>query len=299
MTESPHHPDHQHGADDVGTARTRPRDAAERNPEDLSMRERMVAGLPYRGGEPRREDDPVRESDEAARLAARYQRLDLEDHEAAREVLDELLGSLGRSTRVRPPLHVDYGQNLHFGDRCFVNFGLTALDVCPIRVGDDVQFGPHVQLLCATHPLNPLDRRRYWEAGLPITIEDNVWLGGGAVVLGGVTVGHDAVVAAGAVVTRDVPPGTVVAGVPARVVKTIDPQERSGQFRLEAFPAAYQEQVLAEGGTAPAGAAEEQKPQEAPANPPGGAEAAESGPRGTRTATPDRHTDRAPQDGAA
>ncbi|WP_309248115.1 sugar O-acetyltransferase [Rothia santali] len=146
---------------------------------------------------------------------------------------------------------MDYGWNLHVGDRLFANFGLTALDTCEIRIGDDVQIGPNVQLLTPTHPLHPVDRARGWEGGLPITIEDNVWLGGGAIVMPGVTIGRDSVIGAGAVVTRDVPPLSVAVGSPARVIRTIDPAERSGQFALENYPAAYREQVAAEGPEAP------------------------------------------------
>ena len=140
------------------------------------------------------------------------------DPRARRRILDELLGSLGSDTEVRAPFHCDYGTNLRIGDRSFVNFGLVALDVAAITIGDDVQIGPYVQLLTPTHPLDADLRRAKWESAAPITIGDNAWLGGGAVILPGVTVGADAVVGAGAVVTRDVPPGAVVVGNPARAI---------------------------------------------------------------------------------
>jgi maltose O-acetyltransferase len=137
---------------------------------------------------------------------------------ARRAILEELLGSVGDGTELRPPLFVDYGTQLHVGARVFANFGLVALDVAPITIGDDAQIGPNVQLLTPTHPLDPALRRARWEAAAPIAVGANAWLGGGAVVLAGVTVGEDAVVGAGAVVTKDVPAGAVVVGVPARVV---------------------------------------------------------------------------------
>jgi maltose O-acetyltransferase len=210
--------------------------------EQMTMRERMVAGLPYRGA-----GETSTDSADAARATARFQQLDLEDREAADRVLRGLLGSMGEDVRIRPPFHVDYGWNIHVGDRLFANFGLMALDVCEIRIGDDVQIGPNVQLLTPTHPLNPADRGRGWEGGLPITIEDNVWLGGGVIVMPGVRIGRDSVIGAGAVVTRDVPPLSVAVGSPARVIKTIDPEERAGQFALESYPAAYREQVRGKG----------------------------------------------------
>jgi len=99
----------------------------------------------------------------------------------------------------------------------------VALDVGAITIGDDVQMGPHVQLLTPTHPVAAGPRRDKWEAALPITIGDNVWLGGGAVVLPGVTIGANSVVGAGAVVTKDVPPDVVVVGNPAQAVRAVEP----------------------------------------------------------------------------
>jgi maltose O-acetyltransferase len=140
------------------------------------------------------------------------------DPGARRRILGELLGSLGADVEVRAPFHCDFGTNIRIGDRTFVNFGLVALDVAAVTIGDDVQIGPNVQLLTPVHPLDADRRRAKWESAEPITIGDNVWLGGGAVVLPGVTVGADAVVGAGAVVTRDVAAGAVVVGSPARPV---------------------------------------------------------------------------------
>ena len=111
-----------------------------------------------------------------------------------RQLLEELLGSIGEETEIRPPFYVDYGSRITIGARCFANFGLIALDVAPITIGDDVQIGPNVQLLTPTHPVEPGPRRDKWESAQPITIGDNVWLGGGVIVLPGVTIGADTVV---------------------------------------------------------------------------------------------------------
>ncbi len=143
-----------------------------------------------------------------------------------RRTLDELLGALGEGSEIRAPFRCDYGTNLRIGARTFANFGLVALDVARITIGDDVQIGPNVQLLTATHPLDASLLRAKWESAAPIAIGDNVWLGGGAIVLPGVRVGDDAVVGAGAVVTRDVPPGSVVVGSPARPVNDTPREDR-------------------------------------------------------------------------
>jgi len=138
-----------------------------------------------------------------------------------RRILTELLGAFGQDTEIRPPLYCDLGYQIRVGARTFINFGLVALDVATITIGDDVQMGPNVQLLTPTHPVEADPRRAKWEAAKPITIADNVWLGGGVLVLRGVTIGENTVVGAGAVVTRDLPANIVAVGNPARVVRSL------------------------------------------------------------------------------
>jgi maltose O-acetyltransferase len=154
-------------------------------------------------------------------LAERYARLWNTDPAAARRVLDDLLGSLGEHTVIRPPLYVDYGAHISVGARTFVNFGLVALDVAAITIGNDVQIGPNVQLLTPVHPLEPGARRDKLEAAKPITIGNNVWLGGGAIVCPGVRIGENTVVGAGAVVTKDLPANVLAFGNPARATREI------------------------------------------------------------------------------
>ncbi|KPC75187.1 maltose acetyltransferase [Streptomyces sp. NRRL WC-3753] len=179
--------------------------------------ERMLAGDLYIADDP----EIARRQQQALRLAARYQAAYTEDPEAARPLLAELLGSLGAEAHVRPPLYVDYGSNIAIGARTFVNYNLTALDVAAITIGADCQIGPNVQLLTPTHPLEPGPRRDKLEAARPIVIGDNVWLGGGAIVLPGVTIGDNSVIGAGAVVTKDVPANVVAVGNPARPVRNV------------------------------------------------------------------------------
>jgi maltose O-acetyltransferase len=179
--------------------------------------ERMLAGDLYIA------DDPaiLEAQTLAVRRAAAFRDAYDRDPQAAQEQARELFGDLDPTAFVRAPVHVDYGTRITVGPRTFVNMGLTALDVAEIRIGADCQIGPHVQLLTPTHPVEPQPRRDKLEAARPITIEDNVWLGGGVIVCPGVTVGEHSVVGAGAVVTRDVPPNSVAVGNPARVVRSI------------------------------------------------------------------------------
>ena len=190
----------------------------ERDPDDQrSAKERMLAGDWYIA------DDPALQ--EAYRTAltttARFNEAYVSDPDGAQVILQGLFGELGEGSHVRAPLRVDYGTQIHIGPGTFVNYGLTALDVVQIRIGANCQLANDIQLLTPIHPLDPQPRREGWEAGEPITIGDNVWIGGGAIVLPGVTIGDDAVVGAGSVVTKDVPARTVVAGNPARVIREL------------------------------------------------------------------------------
>jgi len=133
-------------------------------------------------------------------------------------LLAERLGAAGEGSEIRPPFHCDYGFNLHLGRGVFLNFDCVILDVVRVEIGDGTQIGPAVQIYTADHPRDPAQRREGWEFGKPVVIGRNVWIGGGAILLPGVTVGDDALIGAGSVVTRDVPAGETVAGNPARIV---------------------------------------------------------------------------------
>lgn len=189
----------------------------ERPAGERTMRERMLAGELYLA------DDPVlaEEQARAATLLDRFNQTRVDDAAERRGLLIGLLGQLGEGSEIKPPLRCDYGYRIRVGARTFVNYGLVALDVASIEIGDDVQIGPNVQLLTPTHPVEPDARRAKWEAAEPIAIEGNVWLGGGVIVLPGVTIGENTVVGAGSIVTKDLPPNVVAAGNPARVVRSI------------------------------------------------------------------------------
>jgi maltose O-acetyltransferase len=186
-------------------------------PDGRSPRERMLAGDEYIADDPQLALEGVR----AATLTRAYNATAADDDAGRARILRELLGTFGAGTVIRPPFVCDYGYQIHLGERVFANWGLVALDVGKITIGDDVQIGPNVQLLTATHPIEPEPRRAKWEGSRPITIGENAWLGGGAIVCPGVTIGANTVVGAGAVVVRDLPEGVVAVGNPARVVRHI------------------------------------------------------------------------------
>ncbi|HEY8564399.1 MAG TPA: sugar O-acetyltransferase [Beijerinckiaceae bacterium] len=131
-------------------------------------------------------------------------------------LLVERFAAVGEGAVIRPPFHCDYGFNISLGAGAFLNFNCVILDVVAVVIGEKTQIGPGVQILTADHPRDAGQRAAGLEFGRPVTIGRNVWIGGGALVLPGVTIGDDAIVGAGSVVTRDVPPGATVVGNPAR-----------------------------------------------------------------------------------
>ena len=159
----------------------------------------------------------------AVRLLSLYEQVHPTDPDIARYLLAQVIGSVGEGVDIRPPLRVDYGHNITIGDGSWVNFGLTALDVAPIVIGQDVLIGPNCSLYTAIHPTEPGPRRAKWESAAPITLGDNVWLGGSVVVCPGVTLGETSLIGAGAVVTRSVPANSIAVGNPARVIRALDP----------------------------------------------------------------------------
>lgn len=180
-------------------------------------RERMLAGDFYIADDPESEDRSRR----AVRLAEEYRQAFAQGDPDAGALLADLIGDLGEGAFIKPPLYVDYGDFITLGPRVFANYGLVALDVAPITIGADSQLGPNVQLLTPIHPIDPAPRRAKLEAAKPITLGENVWLGGGVIVCPGVTIGDNTVVGAGSVVTRDLPANVVAVGNPARVIRTI------------------------------------------------------------------------------
>jgi len=187
-----------------------------------AMKDRMLRGELYRPDDPELLAGQTR----AAALLDRYNATRHDEQDEREALLRVLLGSVGDGVVVKPAFRCDYGSNIAIGDGTFVNYDCVMLDIAPIALGASCWLATQVQLLAATHPIDPGPRRGGWEYGAPITIGDNVWLGGGVIVCPGVTIGDDTVVGAGAVVTRDLPPRVVAYGNPARVQRSIDDRDR-------------------------------------------------------------------------
>lgn len=180
----------------------------------MNERQKMLAGLPYHASDP----ELCAEQAATAAWLARYNAALGEPSAAWQALLAERVARAGQGCIVRPPFHCDYGWNITLGERVFVNFSCVFLDVAPIAIGDDTRIGPGVHIYTAEHPTDAQERRAGFESGRPVRIGCNVWIGGGAIILPGITIGDDAIVGAGSVVTRDVPAGAQVAGNPAQPI---------------------------------------------------------------------------------
>lgn len=181
-----------------------------------SERDKMLAGEPY---------DPLDAELAARRAHARELCMALNvsgegDEELRRDIVRRLFATGGETVRMQPPFFCDYGDNIRLGENVFVNFNCVVLDVCEVTIGDFSLFGPAVQVYTPLHPLDAVARRR-GKYGKPVHIGDDVWVGGGAIILPGVSMGPRAVIGAGSVVTRDIPADTFAAGNPCRVIRGI------------------------------------------------------------------------------
>ena len=185
---------------------------------DLSEKALMLAGRAYLSSDP----GLVAERLAARRLTRLYNATTEEEPVRRREILKELLGRVGDHCEIEPPFRCDYGSLIELGDNFYANFDCVILDCNRVTIGRDVKFGPGVHIYAATHPVDPEARASGRELGLPVTLGDGVWVGGRSIILPGVTIGEGATIAAGSVVAKSIPARVVAAGVPCRVLRSVD-----------------------------------------------------------------------------
>lgn len=190
----------------------------------MTEKEKVLLGIcPYDPADPELEQCRL----EARRLARLYNQTIEGDTQARLAILKQLLGKCENDTYFEPDFHCDYGFNISIGKNFYANFGCVILDCAPVTIGDNAMFAPGVHIYAATHPIDSLKRcDLHIELNGKVTIGNNVWIGGRAVIIPNVTIGDNVVIAAGAVVTHDVPDNVMVAGVPAKIVKYIPLQEK-------------------------------------------------------------------------
>ncbi|WAS90812.1 sugar O-acetyltransferase [Nannocystis punicea] len=184
-----------------------------------SEREKMLAGELYLAAD--LELVTLRRT--ARRMTRRFNATTEDEADVRLEILRTLLGSCGPRLEIEPPFRCDYGFNISAGDNFYMNFDGVILDCAPVTIGENVLCGPGVHIYAATHPLGPEARSTGLESAQPVTIGDRVWLGGRVIVCPGVTIGDDSVIAAGSVVTRDVPAGVLAGGNPCRIIRPLTP----------------------------------------------------------------------------
>ncbi len=198
---------------------------------NISDWERMTSGKLYNPGSP----EVSARHREGMRRCEKFNRMPMWRRKARKRAMEKMIPSAkGKGLGIFSPFRCEYGVNISVGSECFINFNCVFLDVAPITLGNGVWLGPNVTLATPGHPFlaeerltaNYPDGEHDLEYGSPITIEDGCWICSSATICGGVTVGRNSIVAAGAVVTRDVPPDSIVAGVPARVIRSIDEDDR-------------------------------------------------------------------------
>lgn len=184
----------------------------------MTEREKMLAGQWYNA-----QDEELQMLRRRARLTMQALNACRDDATAERiALLQQLLPNAGSGLWVEPPFYCDYGEHIVLGSDVFFNFNCVVLDVARVTIGDNVLFGPNVQLYTATHPLDAQQRRSGLEAGHPITIGNDCWIGGSVIINPGVTVGERSVIGAGSVITKDIPADVFAAGNPCRIIRCLN-----------------------------------------------------------------------------
>ncbi len=181
----------------------------------MTEKEKMLAGELYNAADP----DLLKELGRGRDLVFRFNSIPPSDAASRETVLNALFGRKGKNCTIIPPFYCDYGFNIEVGDNFFANYSVTILDEAKVRIGDNVFIAPNVGIYTAGHPLDPEERNRQREYARPVTIGNNVWIGGNVTIVPGVTIGDNVTVGAGSVVVRDIPSNCLAAGNPCRVIR--------------------------------------------------------------------------------
>ena len=211
----------------------------------MNQRERMLSGLPYKAWLDGLEDERLL----CKKKIYQFNLLPPDRRERIPELLRDLLGKAGKDIWIEPPFHCDYGWNIEVGENFFANYNLTILDVGKVTIGDNAQIAPNVSIYTAGHPIHPDSRNSGYEYGIPISIGNNVWIGGNTVILPGVTIGDNVVIGAGSVVTKNIPANMIAAGNPCRVIREIVEEDRQYYYRQQKFDDISWADITGQGGS--------------------------------------------------
>lgn len=192
----------------------------------MTAKERRERGLLFLADE-----SDWAEMKRARRLTQALNTIDRDDFEGINAIVRELFGRADETTFLNPPFYCDYGSHIEVGKNCFINYNCTILDNARVCLGENCLLAPNVSIYTAGHALHPATRALGYEYGLPVTIGDNVWIGGNTVICPGVTIGDNAVIGAGSVVTRDIPAWSLAVGNPCRVLRRITEEDRQYAYK--------------------------------------------------------------------
>jgi len=197
----------------------------------MNQKERMLNNLPYRAWLDGLEEERL----SCKTKTYEYNNIPPRDRAKRKELMRTIVGKIGEEFNIESPFQCDYGYNIEIGENFYSNHNLIILDVGRVKIGDNVQVAPNVSIYTAGHPVHPETRNTGYEYGIDITIGDNVWIGGSVSILPGVTIGDNAVIGAGSVVTKDIPANVIAAGNPCRVIREITEEDRYYYFRDRKF----------------------------------------------------------------
>lgn len=191
----------------------------------------MLAGLPYKAWLDGLEEERL----ECKKKIYAFNLLPPDERHKVPEMLKNLLGKTGENVFIEAPFHCDYGWNIEVGENFFANYNLTVLDVGKVTIGKNAQIAPNVSIYTAGHPIHPDSRNSGYEYGIPVTIGDNVWIGGSTAIMPGVTIGNNVVIGGGSVVTKDIPDWSLAVGNPCRVIRRITEEDRKYYYKKQEF----------------------------------------------------------------
>lgn len=193
----------------------------------MSEKEKMIAGFPYLSAD----ELLCKERQQTKELLFELNALHPQETLKKNELFRQLFHHIGKEFCIESPFRCDYGYNISIGDHFFANYNCTILDCAPITIGHNVLFAPNVSLFSAGHPLHYEPRNAGIEYAFPITIGDNVWIGGGVIITAGVTIGSNVVIGAGSLVTKDIPSNTVAVGNPCKILRAITDEDKQYYYK--------------------------------------------------------------------
>lgn len=197
----------------------------------MNQKERMIAGLPYKSWMDGLSEDRLN----TKKKIYEFNTCPPWNREKLDGLIKEIFGKTGQNVYIEPPFHCDYGENIEVGENFYANYNLTILDSGEVTIGDNAQIAPNVSIYTAGHPVYPDSRNSGYEYGISISIGNNVWIGGNAVINPGVHIGNNVVIGSGSVVTNDLPDNVIAAGNPCRIIRKITEADRKYYYKNREF----------------------------------------------------------------